>query len=193
VKQHSNSNLNRVLVVVGSAVVAMLATACGASNASQIPIHTAGPAGLAVTSRSVTVKPHDMAYGRPVAFASAGASSRASVDIDQYLLPQPRAPRSNHPALPRPVTSQREQFAALPAQKQAEAPLANQESSGRDLETLMASAEPPQQSAADLDRYAQRDRQSSELQKYRGGDAVVITASTLIIILLVVLLLVLLT
>jgi len=113
------------------------------------------------------------------------------VDIDQYLLPSPRAPR--HPARPVPAHAQPQQLAALPAPRAAEAPVANQESSGRDLETLMAAAEPPQSNAADLDRYAQRDRQSSELQKYRGGDAIVITATTLVIILLVVLILVLLT
>jgi hypothetical protein len=191
VKHHSKRNLNLVLSVVGSAVVAMLTAACGASGASQLAIHKPGPAGLSVGPRSVTMRPSDMAYGRPTALASARTPTRTGVNIDEYLLPSPRAPRSNHPALP--VKSRPEQVAALPAPKPAEAPVANQASSGRDLETLMAAAEVPKSDAADLDRYAQRDRQSSELQKYRGGDAVVITASTLVIILLVVLLLVLLT
>jgi hypothetical protein len=115
------------------------------------------------------------------------------VDIDQYLLPSPRAPRSRQPALPVPAKSRPEQLAALPAPKAADAALAVQQSSSQDLEMLMTAAEPPQSTAPDLDRYAQRDRQSSELQKYRGGDAIVITATTLIIILLVVVLLILLT
>jgi hypothetical protein len=129
-----------------------------------------------------------MAYGRPTQYASARGLAQSHVDIDQYLLPSPRAPRHPVPAHSRP-----QQLAALPAPKAAEAPVANQESSGSDLETLMAAAEPPQSSAPDLDRYAQRDQRSSELQKYRGGDAIVITATTLVIILLVVLVLVLLT
>jgi hypothetical protein len=192
VKQHSNCNLNLMLFVAGSAVVAMLA-ACGASSASQIPIHKPGP-GLSTATRSVTVKPYDMAYGRPTGFASARLPTRPSVNIDDYLLPSPRAPRSSHPALPVPLKSRPEQLAALPAPKAAEAPVAGQQySSGDDLETLMTAAEAPQSNAADLDRYAQRDRQSNELQKYRGGDAIVITATTLIIILLVVVLLILLT
>ena len=45
--------------------------------------------------------------------------------------------------------------------------------------------------ARDADRYAQRA--SSQLETYRGGDAIVITAGTLIIILLVVVLVLLLT
>jgi hypothetical protein len=192
VKQHSNRNLNLMLFVTGSAVAAMFVAGCGASSASQIPIHKPGP-GLSMAPRSVTVKPYDMAYGRPTGYASASPSSRPSVDIDQYLLPSPRAPRSHHPALPVPLKSRPEQVAALPAPKAPDAPVANQDSSGSDLETLMAAAEPPQTNAGDLDRYAQRDRQSSELQKYRGGDAIVITATTLIIILLVVVLLILLT
>jgi len=142
----------------------------------------------------VTVKPYDMAYGRPTGYASAAAvSARPSVDIDQYLLPSPRAPRSHRPALPAPAKSRPEQLAALPAPKLPEAPVANQQSNAADLESLMTAAEPVQSNAADLDRYAQRDRKSSELQKYRGGDAIVITATTLVVILLVVLIIVLLT
>jgi hypothetical protein len=183
-----------MLFAAGAAVVAMGGAACGASTASQIPMHKPGP-GLAVAPRSVTVKPYDMAYGRPTGFASAArVSSRpsAGLDIDQYLLPSPRAPRPHHPALP--ARSRPEQVAALPAPKAPDAAVANQESSSAtDLETLMTAAEPAQSNPADLDRYAQRDRQSGELQKYRGGDALVITASTLVIILLVVLILVLLT
>jgi hypothetical protein len=195
VNQYSNRNLNLMLFAAGAAVVAMGGAACGASTASQIPMHKPGP-GLSVAPRSVTVKPYDMAYGRPTGFASAARVSRpsADVDIDQYLLPSPRAPRSHHPALPVPARSRPEQLAALPAPKAPDAPVANQQSSSaNDLETLMSAAEPAQSNPADLDRYAQRDRQSSELQKYRGGDALVITASTLVIILLVVLILVLLT
>lgn len=43
---------------------------------------------------------------------------------------------------------------------------------------------------SDAARYAQRQMQSRELERYRGGDIIVIGASTLVIVLLVVLLLV---
>jgi hypothetical protein len=45
----------------------------------------------------------------------------------------------------------------------------------------------------DLERYAQREQRSRDLQGYRGGDAIVITSGALIVALLIVLLIVLLT
>jgi hypothetical protein len=53
--------------------------------------------------------------------------------------------------------------------------------------------EPPAPTSNDSSRYAEREAQNQNLEKFRGGDAIVITSGALIVILLVVILILLLT
>jgi hypothetical protein len=185
VKQKSNRTLNLGHVLSVCALTA-LASACGASNAGQVSIQKPGPAGLSL--RSGTLTPHDMAFGRPQALAK--AHTARVTNIDEYLLPDAKRPAL--PAAPAPAKPQPAQLALAPAKPLELVAVRSEHESTETASMQLATAEPPKQNA-DMDRYSARDRQSSELQKYRGGDAIVITASTLVIVLLIVLLLILLT
>lgn len=190
--QKPNCILN--LRVLAGCALTVLASACGATTAHQVPIQKPGPGGLGLAQapRSVTLKPYDMAYGRPGALASARAP-RLGTRIDEYLLPEARTAR--HPARPAAPARRSEavQYAALPAVKQSVSPAASSEpKQGESAEVQLAAAEPPKSSTG-LERYSQRAQNSRDLLQFRGGDAIVITASTLVIILLIVLLLILLT
>jgi hypothetical protein len=130
-----------------------------------------------------------MAFGRAGATGKALAA-RPSVNIDDYLLAEARNPRA--PALPRrPAAPVRPApMAVVPVQSAGV--LESVDPSVEAGQTQLAAAEPPK-APADFDRYSSRAQNDSDLLKFQGGDAIVITASTLVIVLLVVLLLVLLT
>jgi hypothetical protein len=134
--------------------------------------------------------PYGIAYGTP----QPGRLQPLAPNIDAYLKPQPAAERM---VVARAVPLKREAVIA-PIAKIAPAPVAfepvvNLEPNQEQL--LAVASEPPAQSpmSDDSSRYAERESQNQNLEKFRGGDAIVITSGALIVILLVVILVLLLT
>jgi hypothetical protein len=163
----------------------VLAVGCS-SQAVRGPVDARAAGGLDVRAGR-TLVPSDLALGGDVALASRSERS-STADIDAYLKPQPaaparpptrkRAPEPAAPALPPPPALAPEAEALAQTEQSAQQP------------ALVASAT---LGGGDLERYAQREQRSRNIQGYRGGDAIVITSSALIIALLIVLLIVLLT
>jgi hypothetical protein len=119
--------------------------------------------------------PYGIAYGAP----QPGRVQPLAPDIDRYLKPNP-APARVAKVAPAPQP-----------QPQPFEPVVNLEPNREQL--LALAAEPPAPVSHDSSRYAQREAQSQNLEKFRGGDVIVITTGTLIVILLVVILILLLT
>jgi cobalamin biosynthesis Mg chelatase CobN len=118
------------------------------------------------------------------------------VSLDDVLQPAVADARSvspkkkvvrKHAAAPQPTSD------APESQQTPATPVAPTPASTEPTELAMAeTTQPVQADATMLNRYAERQSQSQDQQKFAGGDAIVIGAGTLVVVLLVVLLLVLL-
>jgi hypothetical protein len=165
-------------------MMVVLAVGCS-SQSVRGPVDARAAGGLDARSGR-TLVPGDLAFGRDVALASRSEQAPGA-DIDAYLKPQPAAParipaRTRMPAPAAPVLPPPPAIALAPesaAQTEQTAP-----------QPLLAANT---LSGGDLERYAQREQRSRDVQGYRGGDAIVITSGALIVALLIVLLIVLLT
>lgn len=138
---------------------------------------------------------HELAYGRD-------GSSRPALEgldtatPDAVLQPQPvLQPLAAPIAKAKPAATQRRAPALAlakaveeqPAEQPALATLANE------VTTAPAATQSTQLAVNDAgSRYAQRESQASEQQKFRGGDAIVISAGAIVIVLLIVVLILLL-
>jgi hypothetical protein len=121
-------------------------------------------------------------YGQ-LALGRGGSSEPARLEADQPLLAAAQ-PTPKHVA--RPVHVQR--VAAQPVLPAVEtAPAAEPSSPAQVSEPIQLA----QNEVSPEQRYAQRQSESKQLEKYKGGDAIVIGAGTLVVILLVVILLIL--
>ena len=132
----------------------------------------------------VADSPYGMAYG-----ARTGTGVRPeAANIDEFLKDEPRPTRV---AAARPVRVNAPADVAAPV---APAPTpAEPIASAPEQAPLLALAEPPAPSTTDdSSRYAERDSKSQSLEKFRGGDALVITSGALLIILLVIIIILLL-
>ena len=112
-------------------------------------------------------------------------------DIDEYLT----KPQAEQPAVARAVVLDAPKAAKLAKVEKTEPvpfePVIDLQPNQEQL--LALAAEPPPPAHDDSARYAQREAQNQNLEKFRGGDAIVITSGALIVILLVVILVLLLT
>lgn len=165
-------------------------TACASSMANTQPEDARGLIDLNARM-PVGQSPYGIAYGTP----SPGRVQPLAPDIDPFL--KPEAKRTETLVATRVMPAQKPAPAVpAPAVKAAPEPVAfepvinlqpNQE------QLLALAAEPPPPSSDDSSRYAERESQNQNLEKFRGGDAIVITSGALIVILLVVILVLLLT
>lgn len=188
---HARSNDSRPFALV---LVSLIASGCAAGITNQ-------PHGRGAGEWSVTL-PTAASYSQGLAYGKGGSSLPDQwVDVDdvaQPMLadarlasdaPKKKAVRKHH-ADEQPTSTVPQQQPATPAAP----PAATNERTELALAdtTLPATTLPEQGDASTLGRYEQRQSQSQDQQKFRGGDAIVIGASTLVVVLLVVLLLVLL-
>lgn len=176
-------------------ILTVLVYGCGAQPARPAVDARSAPGGLDVRG-GATLTPADLAYGGGPWIDARGVSDarrEATVDLDPFLKPEAVASAQAKPSAP--ATPREPARAPAPALPSTAPPAALAASKPEQL--AVAEEQPlaraPLAPNSDLERYGQRERQSRELQSYRGGDAVVISASTLVIVLLVVLLVVLLT
>lgn len=158
-------------------------TAC-ASSVSNTQLED--PRGLIDLNARIPVgqSPYGIAYGAP----QPGRVQPLAPNIDAYVKPQPAAERM---VVARAVPLKREIAPAVEVAPVAFEPVVNLEPNQEQL--LAMAAEPPAPASDDSSRYAERESQNQNLEKFRGGDAIVITSGALIIILLVVILILLLT
>ena len=159
-------------------------TACASSMSNTRP---EDPRGLIDLNARMPVgdSPYGVAYGTP----QPGRVQPLAPNIDRYLKAEPAAERM---VVARAVPLKKE----MPVAKVAPAPVAfepvvNLEPNQEQL--LAMAGEPPAPTNNDTSRYAERESQNQNLEKFRGGDAIVITSGALIVILLVVILILLLT
>lgn len=173
---------------LGACLLSVLAVGCS-SQSVRGPVDARAAGGLDARAGR-TLVPGDLAYGRDLALA-AHVEGTPTTDVDAYLKPQPAAP-ARMPVVPR---KQSQQPASAPALPPPPAMAPNAEAMAKTEQTatqeaLVAANVLP---GGDVERYAQREQRSRNIQGYRGGDAVVITSGALIVALLIVLLIVLLT
>jgi hypothetical protein len=162
-------------------------TACASSMATTQP---EDPHGLIDLNARMPVgqSPYGIAYGTP----SPGGVRPVAPNVDEFLKPE----AAKEKLVAARAVPQRIERDAAPAIEAAPAPVAfepvvNLEPNQEQL--LALAAEPPPPSSDDTSRYAEREAQNQNLEKFRGGDAIVITSGALIVILLVVILVLLLT
>jgi hypothetical protein len=141
-----------------------------------------------------TFTPRDLAYGGGP-YTAARSEPRREIDLDPFLKPEAlaRTGKPHAPAAPRrptPARAPAPQPALPPAPKVAFATATT--GPAVQVEPVALAAVDPTPSS-DLQRYADREQRSRELQNYKGGDAIVISTTALLVIILVVLLIVLLT
>ena len=176
----------------------LVLSACGAASpAPRVVVH--GKLDLSQTLPRPTPTPYE-GYGARQGWVLKGVTPNSKFAVDPYLKPQPPAePRvavraaERPPRTPSPVAAR----TAAPVSSSAAQTRASSDDT-RAPATRVVSAEDAQVLAsadrntlrADAARYSQR--QNRQLERYRGGDVIVIGVTTLLVILLVVLLLVLL-
>jgi hypothetical protein len=134
--------------------------------------------------------PYGIAYGAP----SPGRVQPLTPNVDEFLKPEARETLVATRVMPAkkavsvaPVAP----IAKVTPEPVAFEPVIELEPNQEQL--LALAAEPPPPSSDDSSRYAEREAQNQNLEKFRGGDAIVITSGALIVILLVVILVLLLT
>ena len=160
-------------------------TAC----ASSMNTRPEDPHGLIDLNARMPVgqSPYGIAYGAP----SPGRVQPLAPEIDEFLKPEAKqetlvVARVMPAKKAEPVVTAKAAPEPVPFE-----PVVNLEPNQEQL--LAIAAEPPPASSDDSSRYAERESQNQNLEKFRGGDAVVITSGALIVILLVVILVLLLT
>lgn len=183
---HARSKVNSRSFALG--LSCLVASGCAAGLSNQ-------PHGRGAGEWSVTL-PTAPSYSQGLAYGKGGSPLPDTwVNLDDVLQPAVADARSASPkkkvvrkhAEPQPASSVPE------SQQTPEAPVAPAPASTERTELAMAETQQPAQADATmLNRYAERQSQSQEQQKFAGGDAIVIGAGTLVVVLLVVLLLVLL-
>lgn len=161
-------------------------TAC----ASSMNTRPEDPHGLIDLNARMPVgqSPYGIAYGAP----SPGRVQPLTPNVDEFL--KPEAARETLVATR--VMPAKKAASVAPAVKPAPEPVAFEpviELQPNQEQLLALAAEPPPPSSDDSSRYAEREAQNQNLEKFRGGDAIVITSGALIVILLVVILVLLLT
>jgi len=159
-------------------------TACASSMSNTRP---EDPRGLIDLNARIPTgdSPYGVAYGTP----QPGRVQPMAANIDAYLKPQPAAERM---VVARAIPLRKD----APVAKVAPAPVAFEPVINLEpnQEQLLAMADaPPVPTNDDTSSYAEREAQNQNLEKFRGGDAIVITSGALIVVLLVVILILLLT
>ncbi len=165
-------------------IFALALGGCGHATVQPKTAERPGPDLQSVYGAS-TLTPSDLAFGRPQAGVSNGTGVK-DVDLAAYL--KPEALRARHSPIAR---TKAPTAAPTPAQKPALEAIVIAEPAQPEVVAKIETAK--KTTDFDAASYAARERKSSGLEQYRGGDVIVITASTLVIILLVVLLVVLIT
>jgi hypothetical protein len=173
----SRSFVSRMLVVVS--VIA----ASGCATAGSEAAHGLGAGQWQVRMPTSPSPIQELAYGH-------GGSATAVLDdalADLDAIAPAQQPMAAAKAHPKPVPSRVALAPSIvqPTAASAEpAPVAAAPQAVREPELLASN---------DLDsRYAQRETQASEQQKFRGGDAIVISAGAIVVVLLIVILILLL-
>lgn len=166
----------------------LIASGCAAGISNQ-------PHGRGAGEWSVTL-PTAPSYSQGLAYGKGGSPLPDTwVSLDDVLQPAVADARSvspkkkvvrKHVAEPQPTSN------APESQQTPATPVAPAPASTERTELAMAETTPVAADATMLNRYAERQSQSQDQQKFAGGDAIVIGAGTLVVVLLVVLLLVLL-
>jgi hypothetical protein len=169
-----SANIPRRPCVLGALPLLLTLSACGAANSAGRP---SGTPDLTKALPAPTPSPFGLAYGDRQPGMTGRHGSRA--DLEAYLKPARLAPHRPSVARSSPVLAPAR---GVPpgARASADSPLAAR---------ALASAS---SATPDSQRYAQRQSKSRNLERYRGGDVIVIGASTLVIVLLIVLIIVLL-
>lgn len=178
----SRSLVSRVLIVVS--VIA----ASGCATAGWETAHGLGAGQWQVRMPTSPSPIQELAYGHGGSATAVLDDALADLDAtnpSDVLAPsQPMAAAKAHP---KPVPSRVALAPSIvqPTAASAEpAPVAVAPQAAREPELLASN---------DLDsRYAQRETQASEQQKFRGGDAIVISAGAIVVVLLIVILILLL-
>jgi hypothetical protein len=186
------ASIPRVPRALGALVLAVAASACGASNPGQ---SARGTPDLSKALPAPTSSPFGLARGdRPLGIT--GQRLGSSADLEAYLKRGAATPEAAAVATssPRPARPERARPSALalpdtrvPANA---APAPAGDFGAASVAVQHATARPPS-AVSDSQLYAQRQNKSRSLERYRGGDVVVIGVSTLVIVLLIVLLIVL--
>jgi hypothetical protein len=162
-------------------------TACASSMANTQPEDARGLIDLNARM-PVGQSPYGIAYGTP----SPGRVQPLTPEIDEFLKPEAREATKQTLVATR-VTPAKKVASVVKAAPEPVAfePVINLEPNQEQLLALATELPPP--SSDDSSRYAEREAQNQNLEKFRGVDAIVITSGALIVILLVVILVLLLT
>lgn len=164
-------------------VVSFLGSGCATGNGELRHGRAAGQWQARVPSLPTTRSPiQGLAYGR------AGSSEPAAdLGVDAALAALDRATAHSRP---QPALAQRASKAApVKASVSEQAPVREPEPAAAELASRVRLDEPVALAQATArDRYAQREAQAQEQQKFAGGDAIVITSGAIVLVLLIVLL-----
>jgi hypothetical protein len=171
----SRSLVSRMLVVVS------VFAASGCATAGSETAHGLGAGQWQVRMPTSPSPIQELAYGHGGSATAVLDDALADLDASKS---QPMAAAKAHP---KPVPSR---VALAPSIVQ---PIAASAESAPVAAAPQAVQEPELLASNDLDsRYAQRETQASEQQKFRGGDAIVISAGAIVVVLLIVILILLL-
>jgi hypothetical protein len=169
-------------------LVCLIASGCAAGISNQ-------PHGRGAGEWSVTL-PTSASYAQGLAYGKGGSPLPDKwVDLDDVAQPMLADARSSSDA-PKKKAIHKQNVDKQPTStvpQQPATPVAPPAARNERTELALADTTLPEQAdESTLGRYEERQSQSQDQQKFRGGDAIVIGASTLVVVLLVVLLLVLL-
>jgi hypothetical protein len=172
--------------LLGVVVLAVTANACGASNPAP---KVRGTPDLAAALPAPNPSPFGLSYGHGNA-AMAEQKRGADAIETRSKLSAVAVARSNS----KPASAERARPSAQPPLDAKLTPSTTTEpvaASGTGVVALQHPATLQSSLDTDSQRYAQRQNASRNLERYRGGDVVVIGATTLVLVLLIVLLIVL--